>query len=367
MIIIKDKANITIDYNLSSISDKDNIIYFDIETTGFSRKYNHIYLIGCMYFKQDNPVYVQFFAENKNEEKDILDRFHDLLEGFSTIIHFNGASFDMPFVKERGEKYNISFDFDSLASIDIYKFAKPYSKMLNLENTKQKTFEAMMNIKRTDPFTGGELIDYYNEYIKSKDEKLLQALLLHNKEDVINMGIMTSLLSFKDISEGNYTINNFKIVTQKDINGNEFKELQIKIDLFNSLGFKSSIKNDMYYISVNDNLLYIAVPSHNLELKYFFPNYKDYYYLPKEDMAIHKSVSSFVDKNFRQKATPNNCYIKKKMDFIPIFHSLDSGFTEIFKKELKDKVSYVSIEKIDDINIINYTQNLLSFNLSSKS
>ena len=37
-------------------------------------------------------------------------------------------------------------------------------------------------------------------------------------------------------------------------------------------------------------------------LKYFYDNYKDYFYLPKEDTAIHKSVATYVDKDFRQKA-----------------------------------------------------------------
>ena len=52
-------------------------------------------------------------------------------------------------------------------------------------------------------------------------------------------------------------------------------------------------------------------------LKYYYPNYKDYYYLIYEDTAIHKSVGEFVDKDARIKATKETCYTKKDGTFLP--------------------------------------------------
>ena len=52
-------------------------------------------------------------------------------------------------------------------------------------------------------------------------------------------------------------------------------------------------------------------------LKYYYPNYKDYYYLIYEDTAIHKSVGEFVDKDARIKATKETCYTKKDSVFSP--------------------------------------------------
>ena len=46
----------------------------------------------------------------------------------------------------------------------------------------------------------------------------------------------------------------------------------------------------------------INAPIYTEELKFFFDNYRDYYYLPAEDMAVHKSVASYVDKNYREPA-----------------------------------------------------------------
>ena len=54
----------------------------------------------------------------------------------------------------------------------------------------------------------------------------------------------------------------------------------------------------------------------NNKLKYYFENYKEYYYLPEEDMAIHKSLAIYVDKKFRVKATPTTSYTYVELDTI---------------------------------------------------
>ncbi|MCR5834992.1 MAG: ribonuclease H-like domain-containing protein [Lachnospiraceae bacterium] len=369
MLIIKNTIEKEPEYDLSQITDKNNIIYFDIETTGFSRKYNHIYLIGCMYYRDGILNCVQYFAENKDDEKNVLVSFYELLKGFTTIIHFNGTTFDMPFVAERGEKYNLDFDFSKYNSVDIYKSAKPFARFLKMVNNKQKTFEQLMRIDRKDPFNGGQLIELYNEYTKKKDEKLLSTLLLHNYEDVIYMGILTSLLTFNEINKCEYSVTDYKLSEQKNMYGETFKELQINLRFKNSFGFKTSVTNKLMYISFDNNKVYISIKVLHSELKYFFPNYKDYFYLPKEDMAVHKSVASYVDKNFREKAKPNNCYIKKALDFIPLIDSVNSSsvdsFSELFKENLKDKISYIDVLKISDDNIFKYVENI--FNTESLS
>ena len=61
----------------------------------------------------------------------------------------------------------------------------------------------------------------------------------------------------------------------------------------------------------------LSAPIFQGELRHFYPNYKDYYYLPAEDMAIHKSVAAYVDKDYRVKATAANCYVRREGKFLP--------------------------------------------------
>ncbi len=69
-------------------------------------------------------------------------------------------------------------------------------------------------------------------------------------------------------------------------------------------------------------------------MKYFYSNYKDYYYLPKEDVAIHKSVASFVEKDYRRQASARNCYTRKQSSYL---QQWDVLFTPFFKRDYDDK------------------------------
>lgn len=62
-------------YPLDRIAPLNNILFVDIETTGFSAKSSSLYEIGCIYFDDDKPQLIQFFAENVSEEKEILSSF----------------------------------------------------------------------------------------------------------------------------------------------------------------------------------------------------------------------------------------------------------------------------------------------------
>ena len=209
MLVFRNKVDIKINYPIENFSKKEKIIYFDIETTGFSRKYCIVYLIGCMYYSGDKLCYTQWLAENFNDEANVLMAFNKFIKDFDTVIHFNGNSFDIPFVTERGKKYNLEFDFDNYQSIDIYKPVSKLNHILKMENNKQKSFEKLLGINRSDPFSGGDLIEVFKHYVESKDERLLFPLLLHNKEDVWNMGILTDLLSISDIFEYKYKVNSY--------------------------------------------------------------------------------------------------------------------------------------------------------------
>lgn len=361
MLIIQKQAEGAEIYNIDKICDRDKAIFFDIETTGFSRKYNIIYLIGCMYYENDEVHFTQYLAESPDEEAIVLQEFYKKLSSFDTIIHFNGASFDMPFVSERGQKYNIDFQFETYKSVDLYKLIKPYGNMLKLENLKQKSVEKLIGIKRKDPFSGGELITVYNEYVISKNPHLLNALIMHNIEDVFYMGNLTSLISFTELMSGNFDVTDFTFSEFKDVNGNPSKELQISLHIDSPLPFLLSYNKDGVYISGRNNSIHLSVKLLTGELKYFFENYKDYYYLPEEDVAIHKSVSSYVDKNHRRNATAATCYVKKSGEFLPVFGSTTGNLGELFKTDYKEKVNWISADKINDDNMDLYVKILLKY------
>lgn len=63
-------------------------LFFDIETTGFSPDTSHMYLIGCVFFQDNTWHYRQWFAENPDEEADVITAFFSFCKGISLSDSF---------------------------------------------------------------------------------------------------------------------------------------------------------------------------------------------------------------------------------------------------------------------------------------
>lgn len=320
----------------------EDSIFFDIETTGFSPVKNSLYLIGCGYRKESSFYIVQFFAETKDEEADILHAFLTLLSDFHTILSFNGIGFDLPFLKTKCKLLGIKESFDSFSSLDIFKSVSKYKNILHLENYKQKTLEDFLEIKRDDLANGGELIPLYQKYANGNhDDTILSTLLLHNHDDVLGMLPLIQLLAYEEFFNGNYTVTDRTEHIYTDFSGNPAKELLFTGILQYPLPKRISAKSELAFLLAEENHFSLAVPIFSGTLKYFYPDYKNYYYLPKEDMAIHKSVATFVEKEFRIQAKAATCYTRKEGLFLPETKEI---FSPVFKNDYKDKLLYFLYE-----------------------
>ena len=64
-------------------------------------------------------------------------------------------------------------------------------------------------------------------------------------------------------------------------------------------------------LTVTETTTDLFLPFYEGELKYFFKDYKSYYYLKYEDTAVHSSVAEWVDKEAKEKCKPGTAYQKK--------------------------------------------------------
>ena len=106
-----------------------------------------------------------------------------------------------------------------------------------------------------------------------------------------------------------------------------------------------------------DSTLSIRIPILNKTLNYYFENYKDYYYLPNENMCILKSIAGGVKKENRENATKDNCKISLEDSFIPMpLNSVISG-VRIFKDSYKSKQHYIRLD--DFLNLDDNDKSIL--------
>ena len=92
-----------------------------------------------------------------------------------------------------------------------------------------------------------------------------------------------------------------------------------------------------YGFAAAGNALELSIRLYEGTLKYYYPNYKDYYYLIYEDTAVHKSVGEYVDRDARIKATKETCYTKKSGVFLP---QPEPVWTPEFKTSSKDRTGF---------------------------
>lgn len=351
--------NFTIQYPLERIAPLDKLLFIDIETTGFTAKNSVLYLIGTAFYAAGCWHIRQWFAENYSDEQQLLNDFFAFAADFTHLIHFNGNNFDLPYIIQKCEMLKLPYNFEGFEGIDIYKRISPYKFFLHTPNCKQKTLEELLGIYREDTYNGGELIGLYHEYVKKPDEDTYCLLLLHNSDDMKGMLQVLPLLAFYDLFNDSLKAKKVQANSYVDYHGHDRTELLMKLELPTPLPLTISTLSNGCYFSGEGSDGILKVPTYEEEMKYFYSNYKDYYYLPEEDTALHKSVASFVDKEHRIQATAATCYTRKFSTYLPQWDIFTQPF---FKRNYKSKELFFELTeemKKDRAFFSRYAQYLL--------
>lgn len=337
------------------------LLFFDIETTGFLAKHTTLYLIGALWYENDTIYIRQWLNDTGADEASVLSSFVAFCKEYTHLIHYNGNGFDLPYLTNKGQLLNIDVNpILNLHQIDIYKIIRPYKNIFHLDHMKQINIEEFLGIKREDTYNGGELISVYQKYIASQDANLEQLLLLHNHDDLLGMPALSEILRYHAFFQ-HISIENFSYKREK-----ESLNLNIQTSTECHLPKRISIFKNGFYLNAIDDKVILQIPIVTDTLKYFYSDYKNYYYLPIEDYAIHKSVASYVSSSNRKKATKETCYIKRQDEYIPCYLP---KYPEQFAYNYKDKERYQLLSSFVDISkedFLLYVQAILQQIIISK-
>ena len=352
--LIRVEKNIELNttFDMSLIADPSDIMFFDIETTGLSSWKSGLYLIGLLTY-DDGWKLIQYFCEDVSDETVVLESFFTLLSSKKVLISFNGDGFDIPFLAHMVEQYGLPYSFDKIESYDILKKIRPLKKILDLPNLKLKTCEKFLGIYREDRFSGGDLINVYFQWQEDRSQDKLECLLLHNFEDIENMPHILPILNYIYALNGSFSPEALELVKHPTENR---KVLSLRYNCFRKLSGSHGapdmslisvpvpvdLKLDNWFLNLTGHEINLCADLYEGELKYYYSDYKDYYYLPMEDKAIHKSVAEFVDRKFRKKATAKTCYQRVSGLFLP---EPEPVFSPVLFREYKDKLCYVQFSK----------------------
>ena len=289
-------------YPLERLGRPDKLLFFDIETTGFSGGIHQVYLIGCTYRCGGVWNLIQWFADTPEAEKEVLTAFLRFTEDFSGLVHFNGDTFDIPFLLKRFHAWDLSWDPGNLSGTDIYKRIRPLKNLLGLDSLKQKAVEQFLGIFRQDPYSGGQLIDVYRLYLETRKDSLLHMLMLHNREDLEGMPLILPILYYADLPGQDFTLVSQQVLETPDIFGEPSFSLELTLE--------------------NPDSLPVPVlwdtPRASCE-------------------AVQNSVGEYVERKARRKATAQTCYTRKTALFLP---QPDTLWAPAFRKDYRSRQLY---------------------------
>ena len=358
MIRIEKTVPLDIKYPLSRLGREEDILFFDIETTGLSAAHSMCYLIGCLSRAGDRFHFAQWLAEDISEEETMLREFAVYAAGFRTLLSFNGETFDLPFLTKRADISGVPMGLDSLESVDIYKKLRPFKALLGLPDMKQKSLERFLGINREDRYSGGELIQVYFHYRAEKKPGDLRLLLLHNEEDVLGMVPVLSALSYPDFFAGDFSAGDI---------GRDGTSLTFSFYSDTLLPVPVEAEKNPFSLRANGHTLTLTALLREGELRRYYEDYRNYYYLPAEDTAVHKSVGEFVDKSARVKATRSTCYTRVCGTFFPEPSLI---WEPALREDLKSSLFYCPLEVLGSPSpgeLLSYCRDVLAFFIPKKS
>lgn len=346
--------------DIYTIGAPEDVLFFDIETTGLSARSAGLYLIGMLTYTDKNWTLLQFFCEDVADEPAVLQAFFDLLRTKKTLISYNGDGFDIPFLRHMLEQYGLPYSFDAVESFDLFKKFRPLRRLLNLPDLKLKSCERFLGIDHEDRFTGGELIEVYFEWQKTKAAALLDTLLLHNAEDIANLPNLLPLLRYRALPHSDFKLRaherrqdagtplvhlSFTLLapmspsahTPAENDGREVMDHRRPHCPVLALPRPMDLRGDFWALHAEGSAVELYVQLFEGERKLFFADFEHYYYLPAEDQVIHQSLAEFVDRSARKKACARNCYQRVTGCFLP---ECSEVYTPALQAEYRDKLRY---------------------------
>lgn len=365
---------------LAWLGEKDPL-FLDIETTGLSPRTSHLYQITICHKKEVH----QWFLDRPAEEKEMLVSFHSYLAGHVTadacLVTYNGSTFDLPYLEKKAAFYSLNQPLSGMRQIDLYALLRPYRKLISPDSFKQKDLERYVGLDRQDPYSGGDLISIYHHYLETASAELLHDLLLHNLEDVIGMIEILPALVWRKLFSGEFEVFSChpQLPPQDAQNGTGSMSFEVGIpgcrpdnnsvlylsdELFRKLFIQSRPFFSLTPASSCNCMLTLTVEGIMEELRHFLPDYKNYYYLIREDSIVPKSLAEFVDPEFRRRAKASDCFVRQTGFFLP---QAEPVFQPEFQISYRSLPLYFKADQLDNADgtvLHRYIRSLLSACLS---
>lgn len=295
----------------------ENMLFFDIETTGLSWKNAMVFLIGVLFKRNGKWQMEQWFLDDPSCERELLEMFFAAWTPDTFLIHYNGRQFDLPFLFGRCRALGLTDPWThdgrggaDQKDLDLYQILRPCRKLLGLDRLRLADLEEFLGHPRDVQITGRKCASLYRKYGLEKQTSQADLLLAHNRQDLLGMACALEVLAYPALFGGHFRLESCR----QDPDGTDgiSADPVLTCTLRPAFPLPAPFSLDCaphpWSICGEVRQVQVTFPLKDGCLKMYYKDYKDYYYLPEEDTAVHKSVGAYVDRGYRVAATARTCY-----------------------------------------------------------
>ena len=196
-------------------------VFFDLETTGLSGGAGTLaFLVGCGRFEADGAfVTRQYLLTKFSDERALLETVGADLMRAGALVSFNGKSFDAPLLESRFLFHRLAWPGGALPHIDALHPARRLWKQSSPKGLRDvpgaeplvaqsfrpapatesgcslQTLERQqLGLRRVGDVPGFEIPARYFQFVRGGDPRPLEAILEHNRLDLLTLATLTSRL-----------------------------------------------------------------------------------------------------------------------------------------------------------------------------
>ena len=166
-----------------------DLLLLDTETTGLAGGTGTLpFLVGLGWWRRGAFHVRQYFLPSPASERAMLAELARLAGDFTTVVTFNGQTFDLPLLRTRGILARRRGLLDALASWDLLPVCRRFWGR-RLPDCRQQTVEAKVaGLRRGAGDIDGALIPHaYFAFVRQGRVGTLRAVLEHNRRDMVGM------------------------------------------------------------------------------------------------------------------------------------------------------------------------------------
>ncbi len=167
-------------------------VFFDLETTGLAGGTGtYAFLIGIGTVENDAIRVRQYLLPDFSNEWLLLRHLVLIFQEYPITVSFNGKTFDIPFLGNRFILNQMENVLEDLFHVDVLHISRRIWRHVLPTCDLQTLEKHVLGKERVEDIPGNLIPHLYFDFIRKRQAWLMEDVLAHNFQDIVNMVLLT--------------------------------------------------------------------------------------------------------------------------------------------------------------------------------